>query len=515
MLGVPMLGSYRSGRQDAGWVPPLQAGPLVYAGPGATDAVRAIALAILGSSDTDLDLPPGHDPIGVLMVLIDQQLARELLGARPEQQLPGWLHLADSPQAAVSQFHAIARRHAAAGIDADHYVATEQEPLTVLIARTDPALHQSVVQACLTDPTGGLDAVLLGNAPDAKNTTTVVVDQDGVVTAATGPRGQEIRGLTLFTTNRDLAADLFAVLYAAREIYRKPPAPPHPPDPPVHDAAQPDHAAPPAETAATTHTPPDNQAGTPPGPSAPPPAANDPYIRADTPLLLRVLGPIDILGPRQGPTAVRGERNRDILALLALHPEGLSPSRIADLVWNQSLRSEREQKQNVYTARQRALTQLRAAAKTASPKPAEDTNEYIVLGPTERYRLDPALVTTDLHLRDRLEHQADRAQEPAQRLRLLAQAAGLHRGPLADGLDEDRRDWLTTARYQQQLHAARLHLRIADLAADTDPATALDHLKQALDHATDDEHTTAEATRLYRQLGRDDLSRALQPRHGH
>lgn len=96
----------------------------------------------------------------------------------------------------------------------------------------------------------------------------------------------------------------------------------------------------------------------------------------------------------------------------------------------------------------------------------------------------------------------------AERLHLLIQAVNLYRGPLADG----RRDWLTTARYQQLLHTAHEHLHIAERAAHSSLATALGHIKRAAGLAPGDEHTPTEAIHLYQQLGRHDLARALARR---
>jgi DNA-binding SARP family transcriptional activator/LysM repeat protein len=510
--GIPMLGTYPRGTEEAWYDPGLQTGPLVITGPGAEDTVRALALSMLGASDLDLTLEPGSSPIGWEVVLTDIDLARDLFGARPEQHLPGWLHLTDTPAAAVAAFHAAARRRAASGIDPEDFIPSDDEPLTMLIARADPALHDTVVEACLTDPTASLGAILLGDTPAAEHTTTLVIDQDHANSTVTGPRAREVHRLHLYHATRTLAEELFSVLYTAREVYRQPTPPtsgstPHPAaresvdataetdNPPVavHDAAQPGEPLPKdLERAALAPAP-----------------ADDPRTLAGTPLLLRVLGPVDILGPDDQRPA-RGERTSAILAALALHPTGLRAPQVFDLAWNETAGNERTLRQTVYSAMRRTRDLLRAVAGQSTPAPRTgDQEDYIILGAADRYFFDSDQISTDIQLRARLEGQADQTADPAQRVRLLTLAAALHRGPLADGLDDNERDWLTIARYEHLLHAAHLHLRIAELAADTDPATVLDHVKQATALADNDEHTRTEAIRLYRQLGRDDLVRAL------
>jgi DNA-binding SARP family transcriptional activator len=508
--GVPMLGTYPRAHDEAWYDPGLRSGPLAFDGPGAEDAVRALAVSLLGATDLELDLEPDISPLGLQVVLIDQQLARELFGAAEEQHLPGWLHLTDTPAAAVAAFHAAARQRAEAGIDAEEFWVSDEEPYTALIARTDPALHRAIVEACVSDPTASLGAILLGPAPPGPNTTQVTVGQDGSVTTVTGPRAGEVRGLRLYHLHRDRARELFHLLFAAREVYYQPTPEPGRPAatgttaPRGGSTAQPDTAT---EPGAAPQPESDTalQDAAPTAPAQPTPV--DPRTLSGTPLLLRVLGPIDILGP-DTTQPVRGERSRTILAALALHPHGLRTPQLADLTFDERFRDDRTQKQTVYSAVRRVRELLRTAA--GHPASSErDPNEYVTVDPADRYLLDSDRISTDIELRTRLEDQADHTDDPTERLRLLTQAVALHRGPLADGVDDDQRDWLTTARYHELQHAAHLHLRIADLATDNDPATVLDHIKQAAALAPDDEHTITEAIRLYQQLGRTDLARAL------
>jgi DNA-binding SARP family transcriptional activator len=508
--GVSMLGTYPSGRDEAWYDPGLQSGPLVFDGPGAQDAVRALALSLLGATDLELDLEPEISPLGLQVVLIDKELAAELFGATPKQHLPGWLHLTDTPQAAVAAFHAAARRHAQAGVDAEQFMATDEDPYTVLIARTDPALHDAIVEACLMDPTASLGAVLLGAAPHGPNSTLITVAQDGATQDVTGPRVGEVRGIRLYHLHRQRAGELFQVLYATRAVYHQPPSEPDAPIPP-HDPA------PREDTALEAETPPQPKAGPAPHsaePDAPTgPTTNDPLTLATTPVLLRVLGPIDVLGPGTALSA-RGDRTCALLTLLALKPDGQRATELADLAWDEPSPRERQRKKAVYSALDRVRELLRTATgeTTTAQNDSDQARDPIPNDPAGRYRLDPQQITTDLALQIRLEDEAAHATDPTERLRLLAHAAALYRGTLADGLDDNHRDWLTTARYNALQHAVDLHTRIAELTADTEPGTALHHLTTATDLAPDDETTVATAIRLYHQLGRPDLARALQQR---
>lgn len=516
--GIPMLGTSHSGQQETWYDPGLRTGPLALTGPGAEDVARALALSVLGASDLDLDLEPDTSPLGLELVLTDRDLARDLLGATANQHLPGWLHLTDTPQAAVAHFHAAARRRAETGIDAEHYVPSDDEPLTVLIARANPALHESIVEACLTDPTAGLGALLLGEPTTTRHTTTLTIDENGTIISASGPRAGELAGQCCFHTPRDLAAELFGVLQAAREVYQnEAPAPDATHETPNQELLD-DPAVQPCAAAAAVHDGPEPGSERESAPRDIEDAARaetsdrDARAMAGTTLLLRILGPIDILGSDGIPVAARGERTRAILAALAVYPAGLRTPQLADLIWDEPLRDARTQSRVVYSALRRTRDQLRAAAGQNSSAPSrDDEQDYILLDSADRYHFDPARVTTDLQLRTQLEDQADHAADPDTRLRLLLKAAALDRGPLADGVDDDGRDWLTTARYEQLLHTARLHLRCAELAADIEPDTALRHLKKATALEPDDE-ITATAIRLYQRLGHAELARTFQRR---
>lgn len=493
--GLPTLGTYPDHAHEASYPSDARTGPLLFTGPGASDAARALALSLLGAGDLDDDLPAAQSPLGLQVLLTDQKLAADLFDAHPDQHLPGWLHLTATSADAAAQFYTAAQRRAASGTDAEEFQPTEDEPYTALLLRADPSLHDTIVQACLTDPTGSLSAFVLGPPPQDPHTTTLTFDQDGALTEAIGPRAAQVSDLSIYHLSRERASELFHLLHATHTVYRQPP----PGTTPPAQHTTPDHKTQPAQQPAAEPTPPS------PATDAPsPPTVSDPRALVPTPLLLRVLGPIDILSPDTS-TPARGALTQSLLTLLALHPRGLTTTQLADLAWNPPPHSKRA----VYAALDRLRDLIRATTPATHENNTPAATDPIPADHTGRYRLDPDQITTDLTLQTHLEERADHTNDPTERRTLLNHAADLHRGPLADGLDDDTRDWLTTARHQAHLHTAHLHLRCADTAADTDPATTLEHVRQAVTLAPDDETTLTDAIRLYRQLGHDDLARAL------
>ncbi|MBS2965640.1 LysM peptidoglycan-binding domain-containing protein [Actinocrinis puniceicyclus] len=517
--GARILGTAGDQRHEI----PLEAaglrGLLYYSGPGAEDAARALIISILSSTDL------AHG-LGTRTVLIDRGLAQELLSTGGEEPLPGWLSVADTPEAAVEQFRAAAHRRATGQSSQsgdDRNSSGRRNPDTTLVLRACPELDEPVVEACILAPTG-LDAVLLGRPETThpahqRAVTTISLDEDGAVQNVTGPHSPDIEHMTVHMLPRDLAADLYRVLRAARTPY-----PPQADDDHAgSDAGTPQHAAtavaaaamrPAAPPEASLNTVPDalpepdastdRAARTAPqredGP-AQQPAPMDPLTLTRTPLLLRLLGPIDVLGPR-GNTAPTGEKLHMLLTLLALHPAGHNAQHLANIGWAE-IREEEQRRRAAYTT----ISRARAPFHTAHGTDPHEPGKYIV---KDRgvFRLDPDQITTDLALFERFTHEAEHAVDTAERRDLLARAAALYRGPLADGVADDNRDWLTDARFELCERVVHLRLELADLTADDDAETAIAHLAAATALAPDDEETTSRAIRLYRQLGRPDLARA-------
>ena len=516
--GMPAFGISPDEAGENWYTPAALSGPLVYQGERAADAVRAFALAVLTAN------PPGCQPCAHQLI-IDRNLAAELLGATPGQQIPGLLQITDTPDAAVTAYQIAAEHHALEHADSDtgDNPPTLQNSFITLLLRADVRLHPAITRAQRTDPARSLGAVLLGplTIPD-EHTTIITVDQDATIIHAAGPDAQQLYGLIAQHLPRQTAADLFRTLYTSRTH-------PHP-DPDITPDTAPAPApaittAPPTTTTTTVSAPlnaliaSQNTAriseltSTGPNrithPAAPVTTPSDPRSLTTTPLLLRILGPLDILGPN-GPIPVAGDRTAALTALLALHPKGLTTDELAELAWD-TPPARRDGASPVHTALTRARTAFRNAL---NPEAASGQGRYIIKDAARRFHLDPQLITTDLALLDKLEAQAQQTADPSERRKLLRSAVDLYRGPLADTLGENAHEWLATARHQTTTRIARLHLTLADLA-DDNPADAFAHLAAATRLATGDPHITATAIRSYRSHGHNDLAQATYRNHEH
>jgi hypothetical protein len=141
---------------------------------------------------------------------------------------------------------------------------------------------------------------------------------------------------------------------------------------------------------------------------------------------------ISVLGPLRttvGDSELTGalRKARELLAYLAVHPDGATGERISADLWLES--SPR------YAASQRklALRKAREMLRTATGLPAP---MFIVLA-GDRYRLDLALIDVDLWRFDAALDRAREASGEQEQLSALEQATALYRGPLAEGAGYD------------------------------------------------------------------------------
>ena len=383
----------------------------------------------------------------------DPGLTGELLGTPHAPDQPGWL--ASKPPD-----------------DETAGDRTQQPPATTAIRIPQPG----------TDYPPG--TVLLGN-PETQDATVLDVETDGTLRSTSGTGADQYTGTRLNTLTRTAAAELYTALREAQ------PAPVAEPDQDRAESETAEHAARPGQL---EHP-------------APPTAATDPRALTTTPLILRVLGEPDILGPTGTPTAIDTEQATALLTLLALHPDGIRGRELRALEWPHAT-DNRPARVTVSRAITRIRERLRNAL-TGTPE-AVDPVEYDNTGQT--YRLNPAVITTDLALIRHFNHYAETAEQD-QKLTLLTQAATLHRGQLAPRLDDRHRDWLTTARYNALTDAATLHLRIADLAADTDPEATAHHLRQFANLTPDDHDMVTAGLRICQRLKDPGLASHIYQRH--
>jgi hypothetical protein len=228
---------------------------------------------------------------------------------------------------------------------------------------------------------------------------------------------------------------------------------------------------------------------------------------ATAPLILRVLDRPDILGPDGRVTNIETEQATALLTILALNPDGIRTRDLLTLEWP-GTSDDRRPKLTLSSA----VTRIRSLLRTALGTTGERAEPVLYDKASKTYQLNVDTVTTDLALARELTHQAESATGDEQ-LQLLIEAAALHRRQLAGHLDDQHRDWLSTARYKVLSEPTALHLRIADLTALSAPDIAARHLNTAVELAPEDARTVIAALRTCRQMYRHDLARATYRHH--
>jgi hypothetical protein len=490
-------------------------GVLALSGPGALHAARAMALSILAATPPDAEAP--HH-----ILLTDQHLADQLFTPTTPRTVDRF-EIAPSPEAAVARYQ---RRTRPAHSHADGMSPSTATPVT-LLQHTNAALCDEILAAHAAAP-GRLDAILIGEPhANADRATCLTVQIDGTILNATGPDAELLADTRVHTLTRQAATEIYHTLTGTRADPppATPPAPNRSQPQAAHDPPRPDPSPDPPSTSTVTRRPTDviepDDLRRPPPTSHPAPRAPADPAHPDTsapatptaaptrPLLLRVLGELDVVGPTSQAIALPAGQGAALLALLALHPDGLTVTEIHNLE-RPGTPYTPQARTAQYTAISRTRTLLRTAL-PASPGPGSD-----VIGldkATGRYRLNPDAITTDLAHAEHLTQMANTADDPDQRLGLLVQAAALYRGELAAHLDATRRDWLATARYTILTKALALHLAIVRHAADTHPDTAAEHLRHATTLAAEDEVTVSTLLHLCRQLHRPDLAHEVYHQH--
>lgn len=408
---------------------------LALTGPGALEAASALMLSILAA---DADTPPfpgldssDADEPRAFRVITDAVTAEELLGPVDHSDLPEWLLVA--PTADAAALTSILPTASDATRPASVPAPSTKQTSTVLFTRAASLDLAQTIRATTTAPTP-LAVIILSQTtletPDLQAITQAHLAPDGHVIGTRGPAAAQFAGLRLQTLHRDLAGEIYRVLRNARTPHQQAK---QPSDPGRVDNA----AAEEDDTAAHTRVPAQTLGGGEPQPAAPP-------------LTLRVLGPIEIHG-LAGTIPVTGDRTAALLALLAIHPRGRTIAQIADQAWD-GLDTTGTDATPIRSAIARARTLLRSACPSHDKPPGAD---LITASPCG-FRLNPRWITTDLAALDSIERSVRHAADPARRAELLRQTADLCRGELAEAIDDWDRDWLTTARAAYDQQAAEL-----------------------------------------------------------
>jgi two-component SAPR family response regulator len=185
---------------------------------------------------------------------------------------------------------------------------------------------------------------------------------------------------------------------------------------------------------------------------------------------------------------------RELLAYLAVHPEGATSASIDEALWPES--SPRYAASQRHLAMRKAREMLRTSTGLTAPM-------FIILV-SERYRLDTALIEVDLWQFDAA---LSRAQDPTSdqdQLVSLRQAISLYQGPLADGAAYE---WTEHHAEPVRRHAVDALARIADILQPGHPEQALATLETALNHDPYNEALYQAIMRIQARLGRPDAAR--------
>ncbi len=208
---------------------------------------------------------------------------------------------------------------------------------------------------------------------------------------------------------------------------------------------------------------------------------------------MEVLGALRITtGDREIEGGLR--KARELLAFLAVHPGGVSGEAISEALWPDAPPGHSARQRSLALRKLRDL--LRAATGLTGPM-------FVVLA-AERYRLDPALIATDVADFQAALDAARHAPDDTGRLAALKDAAALYRGPLAEGAGYD---WAEPYAETARRRALDTWTAIAELLEPADPDQALAALDTALSHDPYNEYLYQRIMRIQAAAGRPDAVR--------
>jgi DNA-binding SARP family transcriptional activator len=460
-------------------------GGLGLAGPGAEPAARAILAALLAQ------VPPGGT--GLPAVIMPAADAARLLPGTGPAVIPG-LAVPGTLEAALGELEALqltlARLRGADDDRADAGPAPGAAgPGITLIAAAGQRAARRLSGILDAGRRTGIAAVLLGTWPAG---VTCQVAADGTVTAVTPPN-PDLDGTRLFTLT---AAEAAAITGVLQEAGGSPPASTPAGGQRTQDAERgpriryltaPEAPARPGRLPAPAPAPPAAATAAEPEPGPLPPPLGD------RPVQLALLGPLRITAAGQEVSG--GMRKaRELLAFLAVHhPDGTSGDAISEALWPEADPGRAAAQRNL--ALRKAREMLRTAAGLPTPR--------WILNASGRYRLDPALIGTDLEaFGEALE--AARSASGAARLAACRRAVGLYRGELAEGTGYE---WAEPYAETARRRALDAWTTIAEILQPADPGQALSALETALGHDPYNEYLYVRIMRLQAAAGRPEAVR--------
>lgn len=463
-------------------------------GVGAADAVRAALLDLLSDA--------GALATDVVMQTTDLET---LLGGRAAMAgAPRRLHVVADLATALDQLEAATL----------HRTRQPKKPPRPIVLIASPGADTARLQAVLDNGAPhNVRAILLGQWRAA---TSLYVRPDGVVSASHGPN-VTLQGTRLFVLPAAPAVTLLNLLHDGERLPDVPPAPgaAQEVDADRRTLGQDVGVDVAVDIDSTEHGPSRKLTPIEPRPvrapvvqAAPPEASVQreagTEVSADmetlptTALTLRILGPLSLTWmtahDARAPVEIIGAvspRLRELLVLLALHPDGISRDRVADTLWPDAPPTRPHN--NLTTS----LSRLRSGLFSASDGHVSE----VVLTAGDQLRLDPALMWVDY--RDFSDAATNRraATTDADRPQAWRRMIRSYGGDLADGLGAE---WLETPREAIRRDAIDAATRLARAVVATDPQQTLDLLETARARDPYNEQLYRDIMRVQRRLGHAD-----------
>ncbi|MDQ3887332.1 MAG: transcriptional regulator, partial [Actinomycetota bacterium] len=425
--------------------------------------------------------------------------------------------------------------------------APEWWPALVLVARP-PEHRRQRLQAVLDNGAPfGITGLLLGQWQPG---VTAYVREDGTISATSPGLGEALRGTRMFRLGSDHTADVLTLLHQAEPDAQhhparsdaeplpetelevtaavQPPVPTHtdleilgPSHGPAPGARLRPPAAPRRQPTAPL-APEDNEAvdevvdesvptgehATPAVTPSPVPAVAREVDAVPVPITITVLGALRVHGhPEPGATGTDGQereitgalqpRTRELLVLLALHPDGATREALVSALWGS------DPPARPTNALHTALSRMRHAVSTATDAAVTD---IVVVG-NGRYQLDPVKVRVDYwRFADAVAARRAASTDQA-RVEAYREVINSYGGPLAEGMSAE---WIEPAREAIRRDAIDAVAALARALVEHDPQQTLDLLEVARAFDPHNELLYRDIMRLQERLGQlDAIPRTL------
>jgi DNA-binding SARP family transcriptional activator len=355
--------------------------------------------------------------------------------------------------------------------------ANPAEPLPALLVVAqelgDEALRERVTALVAVLRRLGVGIVFCGSSPLGA---TVTVKANGAVASSTGRLISGSDGVRLYTLSLEAAAELLSVIAASR------------------GALVPETVAGEAPLPMVTPPPVSDRVGPPVHLSL---FSGLPVVRVHGQELDVMLDRVTPPGGTQAERERLRDRGRELLAFLALHPEGATKEQtLAEL-----LRDDETAK--ALDKLRRDINNIRNVLRRATQLPERKFVEFVA----ERYRLDTEVIDTDVWEVERALNER-RNGERSDQVTLLSRVLSAYRGQL---LEHAPYEWVTPAlreSYVRRVVDAGERL-VQLLEATGDIEGAIDAAERTLAADPDDEELYQRLMRLHVAAGRNDAAKRV------